>query len=77
MFPSSRRFWWFWWNNLLLAGTAPRPTFVLCVYAHCENYLDELRLLVAFEQMLAIMGPSGAGKTSLLNCLSLRNKSFK
>lgn len=31
----------------------------------------------ACEQMLAIMGPSGAGKTSLLNCLSLRNKSFK
>lgn len=29
------------------------------------------------EQMLAIMGPSGAGKTSLLNCLSLRNKSYR
>ncbi|CAN0433874.1 unnamed protein product [Ascophyllum nodosum] len=27
--------------------------------------------------MLAIMGPSGAGKTSLLNCLSMRNKSYK
>ncbi|CAM9150806.1 unnamed protein product [Ectocarpus sp. 6 AP-2014] len=26
--------------------------------------------------MLAIMGPSGAGKTSLLNCLSLRNQSY-
>ncbi|CAM9147551.1 unnamed protein product [Ectocarpus fasciculatus] len=26
--------------------------------------------------MLAIMGPSGAGKTSLLNCLSLRNRSY-
>lgn len=32
---------------------------------------------VRFAQMLAIMGPSGAGKTSLLNCLSLRNKSYK
>lgn len=27
--------------------------------------------------MLAIMGPSGAGKTSLLNCLSLRNRSYR
>lgn len=27
--------------------------------------------------MVAIMGASGAGKTSFLNCLSLRNKSFE
>lgn len=27
--------------------------------------------------MLAIMGPSGAGKTSLLNCLSMRNRAYR
>ena len=26
---------------------------------------------------MAIMGPSGAGKSSMLNCLSLRNRSFE
>jgi ABC-type multidrug transport system ATPase subunit len=27
-------------------------------------------------QMLALMGASGAGKTSLLDCISLRNRAF-
>ncbi|CAM9798121.1 unnamed protein product [Pylaiella littoralis] len=39
--------------------------------------LDDACGTVAPGQMLAIMGPSGAGKTSLLNCLSLRNKAYR
>ncbi|CAM9650413.1 unnamed protein product [Scytosiphon promiscuus] len=38
--------------------------------------VDDACGTVAPGQMLAIMGPSGAGKTSLLNCLSLRNRSY-
>lgn len=42
------------------------------------SYTFRLALPPAIDhQMLAIIGPSGAGKTSLLNCLSMRNKSYR
>ncbi|CAN0287986.1 unnamed protein product [Discosporangium mesarthrocarpum] len=41
------------------------------------SILDNVSGICELGQMLAVMGPSGAGKTSLLNCLSLRNTRFR
>ncbi|CAM9860434.1 unnamed protein product [Discosporangium mesarthrocarpum] len=42
-----------------------------------KEILDDVFGVCQQGQMLGVMGPSGAGKTSLLNCLSLRNKRFR
>lgn len=41
-----------------------------------KKILDGVYGTVEPGQLLAIMGASGAGKTSMLNCISMRNKNF-
>lgn len=56
--------------SFILKSGLTVPTALHCV-ARC------MCCALFCEQMLAIMGPSGAGKTCLLNCLSLRSKSYR